>query len=147
MCRKTDTANHTIGPPPRPSTTTNTSRLIPSGQRTTKTPAHLPVRCSPTCLLPELLSWLTKSLYQTVCVRGAGDDLLYRADEQADQVWELRHRFSGRWIWETRDIMILLLEQSVEFSLQPGKPSNKELRSTPKFDIRLHGGLASLESS
>ena len=83
------------------------------------------VRRGLTYLLLELFSWLTKGLHQAVCVRSAGDDLLYRADEQANQFQELRHRFSRRWIWETRYVVVCLLEQSVEFSLQLGKPGNK----------------------
>ena len=59
------------------------------------------VRRSLAYLLLELFSWLTEGLHQTICVRRAGDDLLHRADEQADQFQELRQRFGGRRIWET----------------------------------------------
>ena len=88
------------------------------------------VRRSLTYLPLELFLWATKGLYQTVCVRSTSDDLFERADKLADQSLELHHRFDGLRIWEMRDIMIRVLEQSVEFFLQLGKPSDKELRVT-----------------
>ena len=79
----------------------------------------------------EHLLWTTESLYQTIVVRGACDDLFHRTDKLAYQFQQLCQWLGGWWTRETRNIMVSLLEEPVELSLQLGKP-NKRLQSNSK---------------
>jgi hypothetical protein len=75
------------------------------------------VRCRLANFPLELLSWPTKGLYQTVVVGRTSDDVFDGANKSSYQFHYLHHWLGGRWIRETRDIIINLLEQPVELAL------------------------------
>jgi hypothetical protein len=62
-------------------------------------------------------------LYQAVLFRGPIDEALERAHKQVNQSKHLLHWFRGWWDWETRDIVLRLLEQPVNLSLKLRKPN------------------------
>ena len=89
------------------------------------------VRCRPANVLLELLSWPTKSLYQTIVVGRTSNDLFNGPDKCTYQFHYLHHWLRGWWIRKNRDIIIHLYEQPVELILQLWKPT-KQLKSNPK---------------
>jgi hypothetical protein len=82
----------------------------------------------------ELVSGLTKSLYQTIFVRSAANSVFNRADKGAYQVQNLRHWFGRWWAWELSNVVVCLIEEPVDFLLQLRKPG-EESESASKLKI------------